>query len=154
MKINNQFENIKKLLDNLDFLKKENNIYVDNRIDDYSSNFGLQWNEFPKTQFDSHTGFPLTKERLLNSSGWSFNELKDKLIIELGSGAGRFTEILLSSQCYVVSIEMSSAIHANALNNKSNKIIYIKTSLNNLSFLNDLVDYVFGYGVAQHTQIF
>lgn len=151
MKTHNQFENIKKLLDNLDFLKKENNIYVDNRIDDYSSNFGLQWNEFPKTQFDSHTGFPLTKERLLNSSGWSFNELKDKLIIELGSGAGRFTEILLSSQCYVVSIEMSSAIHANALNNKSNKIIYIKTSLNNLSFLNELFDYVLCYGVAQHT---
>ena len=151
MKINNEFENIKKLLDSLDFLKKENNIYIDNRIDDYSSNFGLQWNEFPKTQFDSHTGFPLTKERLLNSSGWSFNELKDKLIIELGSGAGRFTEILLSSQCYVVSIEMSSAIHANALNNKSNKIIYIKTSLNNLSFLNELFDYVLCYGVAQHT---
>ena len=74
------------------------------------------------------------QRKTLNSSGWSFNELKDKLIIELGSGAGRFTEILLSSQCYVVSIEMSSAIHANALNNKSNKIIYIKTSLNNLSF--------------------
>ena len=77
--------------------------------------------------------------------------MKDKLIIELGSGAGRFTEILLSSQCYVVSIEMSSAIHANALNNKSNKIIYIKTSLNNLSFLNELFDYVLCYGVAQHT---
>ncbi len=149
--MNNEFENIKKKLDNLDFLKKENNIYIDKRTDDYSSNFGLQWKEFPKTQFDSYTGFPLTRERLLNSSGWSLNELKDKLIIELGSGAGRFTEVLSTSQSYVVSVEMSSAIYVNAKNNKSNKIIFVKSSLNNLSFLNELFDYVLCYGVAQHT---
>ena len=44
------------------------------------------------------------------------------MIVELGSGAGRFTEILLSSHSYVISVEMSNAIHVNALNNKSDKI--------------------------------
>ena len=47
------------------------------------------------------------------------SEIKNKLIIELGSGAGRFTEILLSAGCYVISVEMSDAIYVNSSNNKS-----------------------------------
>lgn len=146
-----EFINIKKILDNKDFFKKEKNVYIDKRTKDYSLNFGLQWNKFPLTQFDSHTGFPLTKNRLLNSSCWNINEIKNKLVIELGSGAGRFTEILLSAGCYVVSVEMSNAIYANSVNNKSDKIIFVKSSLNNLEFFNQLFDYVLCYGVAQHT---
>ena len=103
----NKFLNIKSILDNNDFFIKKDNIYIDKRLEDYSSNFGLQWNEFPITQFDSHTGFPLTKNRLLSSSEWDLNEIKDKLIIELGSGAGRFTEILISAGSQ---IELTSKI--------------------------------------------
>ena len=147
----NKFLNIKSILDNNDFFIKKDNIYIDKRLEDYSSNFGLQWNEFPITQFDSHTGFPLTKNRLLSSSEWDLNEIKDKLIIELGSGAGRFTEILISAGSYVVSVEMSEAINVNSLNNNSENIIFIKSSINNLKFLNDVFDYVLCYGVAQHT---
>ena len=124
----NKFLNIKSILDNNDFFIKKDNIYIDKRLEDYSSNFGLQWNEFPITQFDSHTGFPLTKNRLLSSSEWDLNEIKDKLIIELGSGAGRFTEILISAGSYVVSVEMSEAINVNSLNNNSENIIFIKSS--------------------------
>ena len=144
----NKFLNIKFILENKDFFIKKDNIYIDKRLEDYSSNFGLQWNEFPITQFDSHTGFPLTKNRLLSSSEWDLNEIKDKLIIELGSGAGRFTEILISAGSYVVSVEMSEAINVNSLNNNSENIIFIKSSINNLKFLNDLFDYVLCYGVA------
>ena len=149
--IKKKFENIKSILESKDFLTKEDNVYIDKRTKDYSSNFGLQWNKFSKTQLDSYTGLPLTRKRIFNSSGWESQDLKDKLIIELGSGAGRFTEILLSSQSYVISVEMSSAIHVNASNNKSEKIIFLKSSLNNLSFLNELFDFVLCYGVAQHT---
>tara|TARA_X000001036_G_scaffold369634_1_gene355789 strand:- start:271 stop:1188 length:918 start_codon:yes stop_codon:yes gene_type:complete len=145
------FFNIKKILDNNNFFTKEKNVYVDNRTKDYSSNFGLQWNKFPLTQFDSHTGLPLTKNRLFDSSQWRINDMKDKIVIELGSGAGRFTEILLEAGCYVFSVEMSNAIFVNAINNKSENIVFIKSSLNNLEFLNNLFDYVLCYGVAQHT---
>ena len=147
----NEFLNIKSILDSNEFFIKKENIYIDKRLDDYSSNFGLQWNKFPTTQFDSHTGYPLTRNRLLNSSEWKLNEIKDKLIIELGSGAGRFTEILLSAGSYVVSVEMSEAVNVNSLNNNSENIIFIKSSINNLKFLNELFDYVLCYGVAQHT---
>ena len=148
---NIEFQNIKNILDNRNFLKKSKNIYVDRDFEDYAFNFALQWNKFPLTQYDSYTGFPLTKNRLLNSSGWNFNDLNNKLVIELGSGAGRFTEILLSAGCYVVSVEMSDAVYVNSSNNKSDRVIFIKSSLNNLEFLAQLFDFVFCYGVAQHT---
>ena len=147
----NEFLNIKNILDNNDLFLKKNNIYVDKRLEDYSENFGIQWKEFSKTQLDSFTGFPLSKNRLFNSSKWNLNELKNKVVIELGSGAGRFTEILLSAGSYVISVEMSNAINVNSFNNKSDNIIFIKSSIYNLSFLNELFDYVLCYGVAQHT---
>lgn len=145
------FLNIKKMLNNNNLFYKKNNVYVNKKSENYSKNFELQWKEFPLTQFDSSTGFPLTKNRLLESSNWRFNEIKDKLIIELGSGAGRFTEIFRSAKSFLISVEMSDAVFINAKNNNSNKIIFIKSSLNDLKFLNSLFDYVFCYGVAQHT---
>lgn len=117
----------------------------------YAENFGLQWNTFQVTQFDSHSGHPLTKERLLAASGWSFNDLKSMLVIELGSGAGRFTEILKDAGALVVSVEMSSAITANQKNNDSENILFIKSSLFEVDFLFGLFDFVLCYGVAQHT---
>ena len=46
---------------------------------------------------------------------------------------------------------MSNAIFVNSSNNKSENIIFIKSSIENLNFLNKLFDYVLCYGVAQHT---
>lgn len=149
--INKEFIKIKKILDNSKYFYKKDNVYIDKRTEDYATNFGLQWNKFTQTQYDSFTGLPLTKNRFSNSSEWKIEEMKDKLVAELGSGAGRFTEILLSRKSYVVSIEMSDAIYANSNNNKSEKIIFIKSSLLDLKILNNLFDYVFCYGVAQHT---
>ena len=83
-----EFHNIKKILETKSFFEKKDNIYIDKRADDYAKNFGIQWNKFPLTQLDSCTGFPLSKNRLLKSSKWNLSEIKNKLIIELGSGAG------------------------------------------------------------------
>ena len=46
---------------------------------------------------------------------------------------------------------MSEAVNVNSLNNNSENIIFIKSSINNLKFLNEMFDYVLCYGVAQHT---
>lgn len=146
-----EFQNIKRILDNSIYFYKKDNVYIDKRTEDYATNFGLQWNKFTLTQYDSFTGLPLTKNRLLSSSEWKKYEIQNKLIVELGSGAGRFTEILLTEKSYVVSVEMSDAIYANSKNNRSEKIIFIKSSLTNLDILNNLFDYVLCYGVAQHT---
>ena len=83
-----KFKNIKKILDNSSFFYKKNNIYIDKRTQDYAKNFGLQWNKFTLTQYVHSLVIHLENHRLLEFSEWNINEIKDKLIIELGSGAG------------------------------------------------------------------
>ena len=54
------------------------------RTEDYAVNFGLQWNKFALTQYDSFTGLPLTRNRLINSSEWKDEEIKKNALEENG----------------------------------------------------------------------
>ena len=84
-------------------------------------NFGIQWNLFKKTQLDSFNNQNLTESRLKKCSGWDLNKLKGKCLLEMGSGAGRFTEIFLKYGAIVVSVELSNAAYANYENNQNQK---------------------------------
>ena len=64
--------------------------------ENYSADFGSQWNTFPKTQLDSATGLDLTRNRLQRCLRGDLFTLTGKSVLEAGSGAGRFTEILLN----------------------------------------------------------
>ena len=118
----------------------------------YSDNFGLQWNKFKKTQFDSHTGLPLTSDRFWQNTKWTKDELKGKIILEAGCGAGRFTEILLSTGATVVSFDLSNAVEANFENNNSKgDLLIFQGDIYKIPFPNNYFDFVFCYGVLQHT---
>ena len=69
---------------------------VINLIDDeYHDNFGYQWNRFNKLQLDSHNGSSESEDRLINQSEFSHEDFNGKVVLEVGAGNGRFTEILL-----------------------------------------------------------
>jgi len=91
--------------------------------DNYAIAFGEQWMRYLKTQLDSYTGVPLSEERLArcmrgNLGKWGDGGVK---ILEAGSGAGRFTEILLNYGAVVHSFDYSSAVEANAKNNQESE---------------------------------
>ena len=136
------------------YSKLERNVYhhLDSHYNDslYVDNFGFQWNIFQKTQFDSQTLLPLTESRLKQCSEWDLDKLSGKLVLELGSGAGRFTEIFLKYGAIVVSLELSSAIYSNAENNRNENLFALRESLIEFELKDLLFDYVFCYGVAQH----
>ncbi len=73
--------------------------------ENYSVDFGSQWNMFPKTQLDSFSGIDVSEARLARCLQGSLAGLKGKLILEAGSGAGRFTEILLKHGAIVHSFD-------------------------------------------------
>src|SRR5437870_781388 len=60
--------------------------------DNYALSFGLQWNRFPRTELDSSTGKPYSRERLERCLAAPLETLSDKTVLECGAGAGRFTE--------------------------------------------------------------
>lgn len=88
----------------------------------YATAFGEQWNRWRLTQLDSHTGIPISRDRLWRCLGPEVvGRLLDATqptdVLEVGCGAGRFTEILLSFPATrVTSMDISSAVEANRLN--------------------------------------
>ena len=134
----------------------KDNLYMPTELNQNSisevENFGIQWNSFKKTQFDSFTNQYLTESRLKKCSGWDLNKLKGKFLLEIGSGAGRFTEIFLKYGAIVVSVELSSAIFANYENNQNKNLLLVRDSIFNFNCEEITFDYVFCYGVAQHVE--
>jgi ubiquinone/menaquinone biosynthesis C-methylase UbiE len=124
-------------------------------VDDeaYVSAFGAQWNRFSKTQLDSFSGLDITKTRLERCLyPITLDSLKGKKVIEIGCGAGRFTEILLEYGAYVVSIDMSSAVEANYNNFPiTSSHMIAQADASDLPFENEVFDIALCLGVLQHT---
>ncbi|HTD94801.1 MAG TPA: class I SAM-dependent methyltransferase [Chitinophagaceae bacterium] len=118
----------------------------------YASSFGDQWKEFKKTQFDSFTKTSITLDRLNRCLGPLQDKLVDKLVLETGCGAGRFTEILLKKGAILVSSDISSAAEVNNENFPSGeKHLVIQADINRMPFKDESFDVVICLGVIQHT---
>lgn len=121
-------------------------------MDNYASNFGFQWNKFRDTQLDSHSGIPISRERFLNQSGWKDGDLRGKLVLDVGCGAGRFAEIALSLGARVVAIDYSSAVEACRENlGDAGNLTVLQADIYHLPFKPQVFDYVYCFGVLQHT---
>lgn len=119
--------------------------------DQYAESFGFQWNKFRSTQLDSHTGIPLSGNRLFHVTQWPRN-MTGTLVLEAGSGAGRFTEVLAGTGATVFSFDLSSAVEANRVNNgKAANLHLFQGSIYDIPFPDGLFDKVICLGVLQHT---
>jgi SAM-dependent methyltransferase len=117
----------------------------------YADSFGYQWNIHRKTQLDSYTGFPISRTRLFTVSGWS-KHLEGERILEAGSGAGRYTEVLLQTGADVFSFDYSRAVEANWLNNGHMPNLHIfQADIFNIPLHQESFDKVICLGVLQHT---
>lgn len=118
----------------------------------YADNFGLQWNKFKNTQLDSYTKKPLSFNRFWNDTKWKPKDIYGKKVLEVGSGAGRFSEILLEAGAILTTLDYSSAVEANYSNNKGNGDFFIfQGNMYELPVPDEYYDYVFCFGVLQHT---
>ena len=148
-------------IENQDFILSKNNsqFEVKNGIprfvdkDNYSeSSFGFQWNTFFNTQLDSYSKTSVSKDRFYLATNWNKNDLKDKLILDVGCGMGRFAEIALESGAIVVCVDYSSAIDACKRNLEHYENAYfIQGDIYNLPFKKEIFDYIYSLGVLQHT---
>jgi SAM-dependent methyltransferase len=93
----------------------------------------------------------LSANRFWTCTRWQPGDLNGKVVLEAGSGAGRFTEILLAAGANVVSFDYSSAVDANFANNQNDRLFLFQGDLYNIPLQKTQFDYVFCYGVLQHT---
>lgn len=145
-----------------DILKKDSNFKIKDQIlrfvkdQDYSENFGFQWNLFRETQIDNINS-KISKDRLENQTNWYKEEFKSESnILEAGSGAGRFTKAFLENYNGILhSVDLSNAVESNKKNNLNflnQKRLYLyQSDIASLPFKDEVFDFIFCFGVLQHT---
>lgn len=123
--------------------------------ENFTSSFGLQWNQFQKTQLDSHTNTTMSEDRVRVALPMPLESIKGLKIIEAGSGAGRFTEVLLKYGAIVYSFDLSNAVSANFANNMPHKNLTIfQGDIEDIPFNDNFFDISICLGVMQHTRDF
>lgn len=119
----------------------------------YTDNFGFQWNKFAATQIDKSASITLSYNRFMAATDWDKEDLSGKNILEVGSGAGRFSQIVLDhTKATLYSVDYSNAVEANFKNNGPNDRFHLfQASIYDLPFAPAQFDKVFCFGVLQHT---
>ena len=120
-------------------------------IDNYASSFGLEWTEHARTQYDSYTRLNLSEKRFFEETRWS-PDLSGEVILEVGSGAGRFTEQAASTGAFVVSMDYSAAVDANYQSNGAKpNVLIVQGDVYQMPFRRGFFDKLFCFGMLQHT---
>ena len=126
--------------------------------ENYSVSFGFQWNKFPKIQIDFIQGNTISTSRFYAETGWeSASITRGEKILEVGSGAGRFSQVVLrTTEAQLFSIDYSSAVEANLKNNigYGSRLVLAQASLYNMPFPDGFFARCFCFGVLQHTPDF
>ncbi|HEV2761364.1 MAG TPA: class I SAM-dependent methyltransferase [Pyrinomonadaceae bacterium] len=120
--------------------------------DSYAASFGEQWNIYRRTQIDRFNGTTLSRDRFFRDTRWTPEELRGQRVLEVGCGAGRFTQVLLDAGAEVFSLDYSSAVDACWQNNGPHpRLTLAQGDLYELPFARAAFDKVFCFGVIQHT---
>ena len=119
--------------------------------------FGLQWKVYRRTQLDSHTRMPISLERArrcIGQDGWAAMHRPGRFdVLEVGCGAGRFTEVLLATGACVTSVDLSAAVDANRENFPQDaRHRILQADILRLPFEPGRYDLVFCLGMIQHTR--
>ena len=127
----------------------DRNIFVISQDDKYTDNFSNQWKDFNYVQVDSFNKTKISEDYLRDLLFNDLNQLKNKNILEIGCGAGRFTEHIVKYSNLCVSTDLSKSIFYNVSKDSEN-LILIKSDFLNLK-VKKKFDIVICRGVLQHT---
>ena len=58
-------------------------------LENYTANFGFQWNKFTRTQIDTAGQSTQSRDRFFAATGWQRADLNGAVVLEVGSGVGR-----------------------------------------------------------------
>ena len=102
--------------------------------ENYTASFGLEWTAHARTQYDRTSGRALSKQRFFEETQWP-HDLRGQILIEPGSGSGRFTEVAASTGAMVLSLDMSVAVDANfTTNGFSENVLIVQGDITQMPF--------------------
>ena len=117
----------------------------------YANSFGLQWNNFSKTQFDTRA-INRSQMRFENETGWTDESIKGKIVLDAGCGSGRFSDVVIAKEAKLIAVDYSNAVDAAKNNLKTGNLCILQADLAQLPLEDCGIDYIYCIGVLQHTK--
>jgi SAM-dependent methyltransferase len=122
------------------------------RTDQYTHTFSFQWNRFSRVQLDVYNGTKESEQTFRMKTGFKPENLKGKLVLDAGVGAGRFADVVSRHGAEVIGIDLSRAVEAANENIGSRQNVHIvQADIFQLPFRAETFDYIFSIGVLHHT---
>jgi SAM-dependent methyltransferase len=118
----------------------------------YANSFGEQWKTFARTQLDAGT-LSETQKRWDSEIGWKEKDLSGRTVIEFGSGAGRFVDIVSRrGASLVVGVDITAAVDAaqENLGDRGN-VFLVQADCFQPPFVPGIFDFGYSIGVLHHT---
>lgn len=121
----------------------------------YTSSFGWQWNKWSRVQFDSdNVGGPMEgyTRKMWERIAGTQEDLKGKVVLDIGCGPGRFIDVVKAKGATVVGIDYSEAVDAARKNFPNDEtVLIVQADALKLPFRDAIFDCVYSIGVLHHT---
>lgn len=121
--------------------------------DGYVGSFSYEWNRFNQVQLDTANGRTESEDTFIEKTGLHPEDLRGKVVLDVGCGAGRFLDIASRWGAKVVGIDFSYAVEASQNNLRSRpNVNVIQADVFRLPFKPAVFDVIFSIGVLHHTR--
>ena len=118
----------------------------------YADSFGPQWRAFSKSQIDTDRAQE-SSIRFDSEIGWREDDVKGKTVVEFGSGAGRFVDVVSRRAAkLVVGLDATDAVDAAQANlvDREN-VLFVQGDIFSPPFRKECFDFGYSIGVLHHT---
>src|ERR1700678_4564790 len=116
----------------------------------YAASFGFQWHRYQQTQLD-HDELRESERHFLAKTALRPEDLRGKLVLDVGCGMGRFAEVATRWGARVVGVDLSAAAEVAAKNLADRDFVAFQADVFALPFAPESFDVIYSIGVLHHT---
>ena len=113
----------------------------------YADSFGYQWQQFARTQLRPE----FSERHFRRKTGLREEDLRGKLVLDVGCGMGRFADVATRWGARVVGIDLSAAAEVAATNLADRDFVAFQADVFALPFAPGIFDCIYSVGVLHHT---
>jgi len=118
--------------------------------ENYAGSFGFQWQRYALTQMDDAASDESEKD-FHRKTGLNPQDLKGKLVLDVGCGMGRYAEVVTRHGGRVIGVDLSAAAEVAARNLAERDFVAFQADVFALPFAPESFDYIYSIGVLHHT---